>query len=197
MKNFLKFSLALAFVLTAISVHASDADFSLKVKKENGKTVHFVLNEVKNVELSIYDTSDKLIHSEKISSEGNINRVYNLAALPEGTYFLQAETEMKIAKYEITVVGETATLSDIAITEVYKPMLVNENGKVSLSILNFDKSPVNVTIYDAANNEVFNKTFQGEQNVNKFFDITTLAREKYTFVMSYDNKVFSKTVSAK
>jgi hypothetical protein len=138
-----------------------------------------------------------LIHSEKISSEGNINRVYNLAALPEGTYFLQAETEMKIAKYEITVVGETATLSDIAITEVYKPMLVNENGKVSLSILNFDKSPVNVTIYDAANNEVFNKTFQGEQNVNKFFDITTLAREKYTFVMSYDNKVFSKTVSAK
>jgi hypothetical protein len=123
--------------------------------------------------------------------------VYDLAALPEGTYFLQAETEMKIAKYEITVVGETATLSDLAITEVFKPMLVNENGKVSLSILNLDKSPVNVAIYDAANNEVYNKTFNGEQNVNKFFDITTLANEKYTFVMAYDNKVFTKMVSAK
>jgi hypothetical protein len=197
MKKFLKFSLAFALVLTAIGAHAGDADFSLKVKKENGKTVSFVLNEVKNVELSIYDTSDKLIHSEKISSEGNINRVYDLAALPEGTYFLQAETEMKIAKYEITVVGETATLSDLAITEVFKPMLVNENGKVSLSILNLDKSPVNVAIYDAANNEVYNKTFNGEQNVNKFFDITTLANEKYTFVMAYDNKVFTKMVSAK
>jgi hypothetical protein len=197
MKKFLKFSLAFAFVLTAIGVHASEADFSLKVKKENGKTVSFVLNEVKNVELSIYDTSDKLIHTEKINSEGNINRVYNLAALPEGTYFLQAETEMKIAKYEIKVVGETATLSDLAINEVYKPILVNENGKVSLSILNFDKSPVNVVIYDEANNEVYNKTFNGEQNVNKFFDITTLAHEKYTFVMAYDNKVFTKTVSAK
>lgn len=197
MKKFLKLSLAFVLVLTTIAAHAGDADFSLKVKKENGKTVSFVLNEVKSVELSIYDTSDKLIHSEKINSEGNINRVYNLAALPEGTYFLQAETEMKIAKYEITVVGQTATLSDLAINEVYKPLLINENGNISLSILNFDKSPINIVIYDEDNNEVYNSTFKGEQNVNKFFDITTFASEKYTFVMAYDNKVFTKMVSAK
>lgn len=197
MKNFLKLSLLFALVLTAISAQAGEADFSLNVKKEKGKTVSFALNEVKKIELSIYDTSDKLIHTERISSNGHINRTYDLAALPEGTYYLEAETEMKIAKYAITVVGETATLSDLALSEVYKPIVLNNNGKVSLSILNLDKSPVSVLIYDTDGNEVYNNVFEGQQTVDKFFDITSVPREKYTFVMSYDNKTFTETVAVK
>ena len=49
MKNFLKLSLLFALVLTAISAQAGEADFSLNVKKEKGKTVSFALNEVKKI----------------------------------------------------------------------------------------------------------------------------------------------------
>ena len=197
MKKFLKFSLVFALVLTAIGAHASDVDFSLNVKKGKGKTVSFALNQVKKIDLSIYDANDKLIHTETVNSKGNINRTYDLEALPNGTYFLEAETAMKIARYTITVVDETASLSTEVLTEVFKPVFVNKDGKVGLNILNLDKSPVGIKIFDADANEVYNTTLLDTQNVNKFFDITTFPSENYTFEMSYDNKVFFKTIALK
>jgi hypothetical protein len=167
-------------VLTAIGAHASDVDFSLNVKKGKGKTVSFAFNQVKKIDLSIYDADDKLIHTESVNSNGNINRTYDLEALPNGTYFLEAETAMKIARYTITVVDETASLSTEVFTEIFKPVFVNKDGKVGLNILNLDKSPVGIKIFDADANEVYS---------------TTLLN--YTFEMSYDNKVFFKTIAVK
>ena len=54
MKKILKFSLVLAAVaLTAVEAHAGSADFSLDLKKEEGKTVSFTLREIKKIDLSI------------------------------------------------------------------------------------------------------------------------------------------------
>ncbi|MFQ3174775.1 MAG: hypothetical protein ACI8W0_001900, partial [Flavobacterium sp.] len=136
MKKILKFSLVVAALLAVMNVSALGNDFSLNVKKGQGKKVTFVLNEVSKVELSIFDLDNKLIHSENVNSKGSVNRTYDLNALPEGTYFLIAESDTKIAKYEISVVGQTAILSSNAVKETYKPMLVNKNGLVSLSLFN-------------------------------------------------------------
>lgn len=194
MKKILKFSLVLVVALTAINVHAADVDFSLNVKKGQGKIVSFAFNEVNKIDLSIYDANDKLINSEYVNSKGLINRTYDLNALPEGTYFLEAESEFKVARYEISVIGKTATLSDNPVSVVYKPVFGNKNGLVSVSILNPDKSTVNIKIYDEANNEVYNSAELTDQNVAKFFDVNKVNNEKYTFVIAYDNKVFTKTL---
>jgi hypothetical protein len=45
------------------------------------------------------------------------------------------QSDKKIAKYEISVIELTAVLGTNAVKETYKPMLVNNNGLVSLSIL--------------------------------------------------------------
>jgi hypothetical protein len=42
-----------------------------------------------------------------------VNRTYDLNALPEGTYFLVAESDKKIAKYEISVMRQTAVLGQM------------------------------------------------------------------------------------
>jgi hypothetical protein len=134
-----------------------------------------------------------MIHSENVNSQKVINRTYDLNALPEGTYYLVAESEMKIARYKIAVVGASATLFDNAISEVYKPVFVDKNGLVALSILNLDNSPVNIKIFDNEENEVYNSAMLNDQNINKFFDIKNIKSEAYTFVMTYNNKTFTKT----
>ena len=198
MKKILKFSLVLAAVVfTAGQAHAGSADFSLDLIKEEGKTVRFSLKETKKIDLSIYDTNDSLIYQEKVTSEDTINRTYDLTALPNGIYFLRAESDLKISKYKIEVVGSKAKLTAAAISEVYKPVLVNKNGMVTVNILNLDTVPVAVTIYDSEENEVYNENLTAALYVGKIFDLTSTQNGKYTFEITYNGKTFSETVIIK
>ena len=198
MKKILKFSLVLStVVLTAVEAHARKADFSLDLKKEEGKTVSFTLREIKKIDLSIYDTSDNLIYQEKVTSNDDINRTYDLTAFPEGVYFLEAESDLKISRYKIEVVGKVAKLSVDAISEVYKPVLVNKNGTVAFNMLNTSKAPVAVKIYSSNDTELYNETISGELNVGKIFDISNVEGDKCTFVITFNGKTFVETVDVK
>ena len=198
MKKILKFSLVLAaVVLTAVQAHAGNTDFSLDLIKEEGKTVSFSLKEIKKIDLSIYDTNDSLIYQEKVTSEDNINRTYDLTALPDGIYFLKAESNLKISKYKIEVVGNKAKLSADAISEVYKPVLVNKNGMVTVNILNLEKTPVSVAIYNSEETEVYNETLTADLYVGKIFDLTSAPSSKYTFEIAYNGKTYIETVTTK
>lgn len=198
MKKILKFSLVLAaVVLTAVQGHAGNADFSLDLIKEEGKTVSFSLKEIKKIDLSIYDINDGLIYQEKVTSEDNINRTYDLTALPDGIYFLKAESDLKISKYKIEVVGNKAKLSADAISEMYKPVLVNKNGIVTVNILNLKKAPVTVVIYNADQTEVYNETLAADLYVGKIFDLSSAQGGKYTFEITYSGKTFIETVAGK
>jgi hypothetical protein len=195
MKKISKFSLVLVVTLLTMNMHAGTVDFTLDVKKEQGKMVTFALNQIEKIDLSIYDADDKLIHSENVDSKRDIKRTYDLKALPEGTYFLQAESDSKILRYEISVVGETASLSGDAVSEVYKPVFVVKKGLVWVNILNLDESPVNIKIYDNEYNEIYNSASLMSQTVTKVFDINNFQNEEYTFVVTDNDKTFTKTFS--
>jgi hypothetical protein len=196
MKKILKFSLVLVVALTAMNMHAGDLEFTLNVKEEKGKKVTFAINKMNKVDLSIYDVEGKMIHSEKVDSQRNIKRTYDLKAFPDGIYFLDAESDTKISRYEISVVGEKASLSASAISEVYKPTFVNKKGLVWVSVLNLDKSPVNIKVYDKDNNEVYDSDVILDQEVKKAFNINNIRDEEYTFVMTYKDRTFTKTLAS-
>lgn len=197
MKKISKFGLMLGVTLLTMNLYAGTAEFTLDVKKEQGKKmVTFALNKMSKVDLSIYDAEGKLINFEKVDSQKNINRTYDLRALPEGTYFLEAESDMKISRFEISVVGEIATLSANPISEIYKPTFVNKKGLIQLTFLNLDKSPVNIKVYDKANNEVYDSDVILDQDVKKVFDINKINDEEYTFVMTYKDRSYSKTFAS-
>ncbi len=197
MKKISKFGLMLGVTLLTMNSYAGKLDFTLDVKKEQGKMVTFALDKMDKVDLSIYDAEGKMIHSEKVNSLKNINRTYDLKALPEGKYFLEAESDIKISRYEISVLGATASLSANAISEIYKPAFVNKQGLVRVSFINMDKSPVNIKVYDKANNEVYDSDVILDQDVKKVFNINQINDEEYTFVMTYKDKTYSKTFASR
>ncbi|WP_269240892.1 hypothetical protein [Flavobacterium limnophilum] len=196
MKKISKFGLMLGVTLLTMNLYAGTVDFTIDVKKEQGRKVTFALNKMDKVDLSIYDAEGKMIHSEKVDALKIINRTYDLKALPEGTYFLEAESDIKISRYEISVVGKTATLSTNAISELYKPAFINKGGLVRVSFLNMDKSPVNIKVYDKANNEVYDSDVIFDQEVKKVFNINQMNDERCTFVMTYKDKTYSKTFAS-
>ena len=197
MKTILKFRLVLAVVLTAVGAHAGNADFYLHVKKEQGKTIRFTLNDVKQSNLSIIDADEKVVYTENAAGKEGVTRSYNLNELPTGTYFLEVETSAKIARYEIKVSDKAAVLSKKAIRETYKPVLKADKGFVTLNIANTEKSAVGVKIYDSNENEVYSETLKNASSVNKRFDVSNLNGDNYTFVMTYDNKSFVESVASR
>lgn len=195
MKKISKFSVVLGVTLLTMNMHAGTVDFTLDVKKEQGKKVTFALNNIDKMDLSIYDAEGKMIHSENVNSKKVINRTYDLNAFPEGIYFLEAESDSKISRYEISVVGETALLSSDVVSEVFKPVFAIKNGLVWVNILNLDESSVTIKIYDNQDNEVYDSASLTEQNVTKVFDVNNIQNETYTFVVTDNDKTFTKTFS--
>lgn len=127
MKNILKFSLLLVVTMTSMSSYAIDGDFLLNVKKGKGNEISFSMNEIKKVNVSIYDDEKNLIFTEIAKGEKGILRTYNLDELPAGTYYLVVENELKSVKHEIIIAEEKSILTTKVISEVYKPAMKNKN----------------------------------------------------------------------
>ena len=196
MKNVMKFGLAAVLFLTAFAMNANDANFSVSVK--SGKVVSFAINEAKNVHVAIYSTDGTEIFNETLKSkDGKITRAYNLNELPEGAYYLETETAAKVTRHEITIAGATATVAEKTVYEVYKPVIAKKDGIVSVSILNNEKTPVEIKLYDDSNNEVYSETVTGEQTLSKRFDITSSNAKNFTLVTKINNKTFVETIAAR
>ena len=197
MRTFLKFTQVLAVVFTAMGVHATNADFYLHVKKEQGKSISFTLNQVKQLNLSIIDSNGDFIFTENVSSATIFNRTYNLTEFPRGTYYLEIETDVKVVRYEINVFDNQAFLSKEALKETAKPILKSVEGFVSLQIENPEKTPIKVSICDSSDEEVYSGIFEEVATLNKKFDLTKSQGEHYTFVMTYNNKFFVENIVTK
>ena len=197
MKNVTKFALALVVFFSTIAMRAND-DFSVRVKSGAGKQISFTINDTKNVHISIFSKDGVEVFDENIKSkDGKISRSYDLNALPNGTYYLETETKTRVDRREITLSGTTATVSEKTLTETYKPVMFSKDGLVTVSILNSDKTPVEIKMFDENNNELYSETVTGEQSLAKRFDINKTTAKKITFVMSYNNKTFVETVAAR
>ncbi|MFV8375386.1 FimB/Mfa2 family fimbrial subunit [Flavobacterium sp. LB1P71] len=127
MKKILKLSVLLVVAMTSMSSYAIDGDFLLNVKKGEGNVISFSLNQIKKVNVSIYDDKDNLIYTENAKGEKGILRTYKLDEFPVGTYYLVVENNLKKVKHEIIISEEKSILTTKAISEVYKPALKNKN----------------------------------------------------------------------
>lgn len=129
MKKILKLSLLFAVAMTTMTTYASDDDFLLNVKKGQGKEISFSLNEIKKVNVSIYDDENNLIYTENAKGEKGILRTYSLVEFPVGVYYLEVENNLKKVRHEIVISEEKSILTNKAISEVYKP--TNRNIKLA------------------------------------------------------------------
>lgn len=119
MKKILKISLVVGVVLVALNVYGVvKSPFSKKDVQK--KTVTFDLLNQNNIDLSVYDANNKLMHTENISSNGQSVRTYNLKTFAEGVYYLVEESDSKITKYEIVVADDKATIMSNPYSEVSK-----------------------------------------------------------------------------
>lgn len=120
MKTILKLSLVVLVAMTTMSTYAINGDFSLRVLSGNGKEISFAVNQIQKVNVTITDKFHNVIYSEVATGKDGILKTYSLEEFPEGTYFLELETNSKKVTHEIVVAREVSTLSKKSVAEVLK-----------------------------------------------------------------------------
>ena len=196
MKKIFKISLVMVGLISTLNANAENPKLVLDLKKVNGKKVSLTLKEMKKVKLSIYDGNNDVIFDENVNG-ANLARTYDLSSLPEGDYFIKAQSDAKISKYKIEVKGKNAFLTSESFSEVLVPSFDYnlESKKVTINHLNQkDNSPITIDIYDDNNDLVYTKT----SSVNEFvktYDLNKLFSNKCTFIVNYKGEIFEKTIS--
>lgn len=111
MKTILKLSLIVLVVMTTMSTYAINGDILLNVKNVSGKEISFAINQLQRANVTITDRSHNVIYSETVTGKGGIYKTYSLEEFPEGTYFLEIETNSKKVTHGIVVTKSASTLS--------------------------------------------------------------------------------------
>jgi uncharacterized ion transporter superfamily protein YfcC len=119
MKTILKISLVVLVAMTSMSTYAIEGgDFSLKVRNGNNKEISFAVNQIQKANVTITDKFHNVIYSEVATGKEGILKTYNLEEFPEGTYYLEVETNSKKVIHEITVSKKSTTLSVKSVTAI-------------------------------------------------------------------------------
>lgn len=198
MKKVMKFSLVMmALLAMAFTTFANTTDFSVRVNNSIGKTIRFSVTATSAIHISIIDAQNEVVFEEDANGAGTVNRQYDLKQLPFGTYLLKTESNAKISTYEVKVNALEAVISKSPVAETVKPMIVSrKDGRVSVSIINPEATPISIRLLDGNNNELFYEVSPQNVSLIKLFDFKTAEKGEYTFVTTYGNQTFVNRINA-
>ncbi len=192
MKNFLKISLLTAILFTSTGVFAKDDNFLLKVNSGNEKSLVFFVNEAHDINLSILTSEDEIVYEQRIHSLVAAKKVYNIEALPNGSYTLKLETPLKLTTYKIVIDYGKAVISTPTVKEFFRPTLVKEKETITLNLKNQVKGEVEVVVLNEYNDQLFSKAYT-KANLTQRFDISKTDAKELTFLVKYNGEEHVET----
>ncbi|RDC56341.1 hypothetical protein DU508_12105 [Pedobacter chinensis] len=197
MKKFFKIGLIAAISLTISAAQANDNEFSLKAKNEKQKTISFLMNDNKEFNFSIFSDNKDLLFEQKFVGSAGLTKTYDLNALPDGTYTIKVESGSTLAQYAVKISNEKALISDAKIFAVYKPVITKDKDLVTLDFEVKEKTPIEVTVFNERNDELYSEVFKDRSKLIKKFNISKADGDSLTFVVKYNNESFTKTIETR
>lgn len=198
MKKFVQLSLMTFSLLLSVSMMAKDNDFSISFGEVKANAVHFEVANSRNVSLTIYSARQKELYSEKVDKEDKVSRAFSFNDMAAGTYYLVAESDAKIEKYEITISSKGVIIDQTPVSKIAKPEYTIDGNRVRMAVNDTAGKPVKVSVYDAANNLEFAQTKeQKEGNVVMNFDFNKNNSPFYVISVEKDGDTFNKVIAFK
>ena len=106
-----------------------------------------IINVKKGQFLFIRNTTGKIIHKELIKITGSVSQGFNFSSLENGYYTLEINKDYQIDVKPFTIISGQAIFHKKAEKTTFKPVMRNEKNLVLISKLNFEETPMQVTIY--------------------------------------------------
>ena len=192
MKKLTKRSLIILGLFTSLLSFANDGYTTIKEKEPKVTNVSF-----KNVKLgsmlSIKDINGLVIYKESIVKKGAYSKGFDLTALPNGEYYFELDSELKIVIIPFNVVSNQVKFKKEEEFTIFKPNIRVKDDIVYVTRSSNSESVVNYRIYYQKNNDlVYSEKLENVKNFNKIFDFSTSEKGTYLFVFYTEGRKFSK-----
>jgi hypothetical protein len=189
MKTIKRRVLVVVFMLGTLFNYANnEKEFN---KTIDAKKVKVVFKDVKKGQLlSVKDKNGFQLHSETVSSQGELIKFFDLSTLNNGVYTIELNKEFKVVIKSLLVKNNNVSFIKDSEKIIFKPVIRNKENLVLISKVNFDKKPVKITLF--YNDEViYSETLKGELMLKRVYRLDKELRGNYTVIVYCDDESYS------
>ena len=182
MKNRKKLIAAVIALFTICSVsYGQVQNTSAFVKTQSDKSFALYLNEIDfpSVKISIKDDEGRNLYMKVLKNQDSFAKKFDMSQLPQGAYTLSLEDEQSIQNIPLSIVDSNVQIDMDEKTRVYKPFFKQDSDMLDVMVFSPAKSQHQITIYDDANQVVYNETIDGQTTIEKRYNLANLAPGKY------------------
>lgn len=189
MKNLVKFTTVVAFMLATVAGMAREPKLNL-LSAGKAKSVVLTMDaSINGVQVKLMDSDLNVIYSEKMT-EGQFSKKLNLKDLTDGVYFLSADDNMTAYSYTIVLANDNVKI--VESDEDIKPFFRKTDNMIYMNYLNLDKSDLSIKIYDTESRTVFTQEVADEMIVEKAFNFTDAFPGTYTVTVKSAGKTYTE-----
>jgi len=194
MKNVTRKSLVVLMLTMSLSSQANDLDITFKEKERTVTNLHFD-NVKQGSVLTIIDRTGLVLYNESIKKSGDYSKGFDLTTLPDGDYFFELDSDLKIMIIPFNVKSSEVLFDKEAEKSIYKPIVRTKDHMVYVSKVAMDASSLSYKIYFADNRDlVYSEKFEASDDIKKAYDFTNSKKGNYLFVFKSNGRKFTKTV---
>lgn len=194
MKNLARKSLVAIGLMMSLSTFAGNTEVNFEDSDRKLTNMRFE-NVKEGSTLTIKDLNGIVLYKEAIQKTGAYSKGFDLTALPNGDYFFELDSELKIVVIPFNVKLSEVIFNKESETSIYKPVLIKKNEMVYVWKADVDQSPLSYKIYYADNHDlVLSEKFEEMEEVSKAYDFSTAKKGTYIFVFESKGRKYSKSV---
>ncbi len=194
MKNLARKSLVAVGLMMSLSTLANDNELAIKEKETNVTSIRFE-NVIQGSSLTIKDENGLVLYNESIEQSGDYSKGFDLSSLPNGDYFFELNSDLKLVVIPFNVDSSEVVLDKGSEESIYKPAVITKENMVYVSRTAIDESPLSCKIYYADNYDLVHRAkFEEMEEVNKAYDFSTAKKGNYVFVFESKGRKFTKNI---
>ncbi len=181
--------------VTLLATVAVNASKIVTTKTADAKVLNITLTEItKNEVLSIKDTNGVILYTVKLQETKSFNKKFDFNTLPNGVYFLESKQLKEITVTPLILNEDKASFLFNTTKTFTAPTLKVDESIVRVFLKNFDKHPVNISIYDSKGIEIVSESNK-ELVVYKDYDFSKLEKGNYTVSVSHGDYTFNEEIT--
>lgn len=183
-------------IALSVSLMGFANDLKKPIKEKEPKVTSLSFSKVlEGSMLFIKDEKGLTLYKEAIQKTGEYSKGFDLTSLPDGEYFFELDTELKIVVIPFDVESSEVQFRKEEKNTILKPIVRVVDDKVLFSRTSFEGAPLEFKIYYADNSDVvLSEKFENETIIEKVYDFSESKKGEYLFIFKSNGRKFVKSV---